>query len=978
MRRITLVISLIFIFTHLYSQQNAITTSPQKIWVDSVFSSLSLDAKIGQLIMIRAHSNKTKQYHDKIANIVKEYQVGGLCFFQGGPVRQAQLTNRYQSLSKTPMLIALDAEWGLGMRLDSTFSFPQQMTLGATDNNSVIYDMGTEIARQCRRIGINLNFAPVVDINSNRNNPVINSRSFGENKYDVADKGLMYMYGLQEHGVIATAKHFPGHGDTDSDSHLTLPIINHDVQRLHSTELYPFTKLISNGLQGIMTAHLYIPSLDSTPNTASTISWPVVTGLLKNKLNFKGLVITDALEMKGVTKYNKPGILEVKALIAGNDILLLPTDVKKAINGIKKAVTDSILSISSIDEKVIKILNHKYIVGLNNYKPINTKNIYNELHTPYEKYLNRQITENAITLVKNREDFLPLKKPDTLQIASVALGTNRKEHFQETLDFYSDIKDFHLPKNITNKKQLQLLQDISGYNTVIISLHNTSNYPHRNFGITDDEVNIVKAIAQKHKVILNLLAIPYALSKFDSIPNITSILVSYEDRYDNQEVSGQIIFGGLPAKGHLPVSINKEYPVNHSITTKKTRLSFSTFEQAGVKKKYIKLIDSITNNGIDEKAFPGCQIFIAHKGNVFFNKNYGFHTYNNKTKVQSSDIYDLASITKIAATTTSIMKMYEDKKFNIDQRISYYLPYLRNSNKKEIIIRELMAHQAQLQAWIPYYRKTILNKELNHDIYNNTITEKYSIRVAENLYINKNYYHAIFDTIAASKLRVSKKYKYSDLGFYLLYKAIENVINEPLEIYTKMHFYEPLGLKTMGFKPRNRFALERIIPTEKDDIFRHQLIQGDVHDPGAAMLGGVSGHAGLFSNATDLGVMMQMFLNGGFYGGEFYLKPNTIEQFTKEQFPINKNRRGIGFDRPLPPGQKNGPTCTKISQRSFGHSGFTGTYAWADPANKSVYIFLSNRIYPDASNRKLISMDIRTNIQEIIYNALENRESYAF
>lgn len=978
MRRIFIALPLLLIFTHLFSQENTLDTPDQIKWVDSVYNSMTLDHKIGQLLMIRAHSNKTKEYHDKVANTIKQYQVGGVCFFQGGPVRQALLTNRYQELSTTPLFVAMDAEWGLGMRLDSTHSFPRQMTLGASNDNSIIYDMGTEIARQCKRIGVNFNFAPVVDINCNKNNPVINSRSFGENKYDVAEKGLMYMHGLQEHGVISSAKHFPGHGDTDSDSHLTLPIIKHDIKRLYSTELFPFIKLINNGLYGIMTAHLYIPALDSTPNTASTISWPIVTGLLKNNLNYKGLIITDALEMKGVTKYNKPGILEVKALIAGNDVLLLPEDVEKAVNGIKKAINDSIITVDDINTKVKKILKYKYIANLNNYKPIEIKNIYNDLHTPYESFLNRQIFENAITIIKNNDDILPIKNIDTIKIASVALGSERQEAFQDALNFYTEVESHHLPKKITPQQQEQLLQDIAGCNTVIVSIHNTSSFSFRNFGITQDEINTVKAIAQNHKVILDIFGIPYAVSKFDSIKNISSIIVSYQDEHDSQDVSGQIIFGGLPAKGHLPVSINKTYRVNHSIKTQKIRLSFSTYEQAGIKKKYIQLIDSITNNGIKSEAYPGCQIFIAHKGNIFFNKNYGYHTYDHKLPVLSSDIYDLASITKIAATTTSIMKMYEDKQINIDQRISYYVPYLRNSNKKNIIIRDLMAHQARLQAWIPYYKKTIIDEEIDTDIYRSSISEQYPIRVAENLYINKNYYHSIFDTIATSALRSTKTYKYSDLGFYLLYEAIENTINKPFDEYVDKNFYRPLGLKTMGFKPRNRFPLKRIIPTEQDNIFRHQLVQGDVHDPGAAMLGGISGHAGLFSNATDLGIMMQMLLDGGHYGGKIYLKKNTIEQFTKEQFPINKNRRGIGFDRPLPVGQKHGPTCTRVSQKSYGHSGFTGTYAWVDPSNESVYVFLSNRIYPDASNKKLISMNIRTNIQEIIYDALENKETYVY
>jgi len=942
-----------------------------KTWADSVFKSMTLDEKISQLFIIRAHTDKSKSYENKIADLIKKYQVGGVCFFQGGPVRQAKLTNQYQSLARIPLFVSQDAEWGLGMRLDSTISFPRQMTLGAMDNKGLVYEMATEIARHCKRIGVNMNFAPVADINNNPKNPVINSRSFGEDRVDVADNATMFMYGLQDNGVIATAKHFPGHGDTDTDSHITLPVINKKQNRIDSLELYPFRQLIKNGVSAIMSAHLYVPALDSAQKKATTLSEKVITNLLKEKMGFEGLVITDALEMKGLTDHDKPGKVAVEALKAGNDILLLPIDLKRSINAVKQAIKDSTISQKLIDEKVKKILDFKQRYDIHNFRKVNTDNIYQSLHGTVSKQLTRRSAEDAVTLIKNTDNLVPFRRPDTLKIASVAVGVKQKQRFQQTLDLYDSITHFQIGKNPTQKHKEQLLAKLKPFDLIILSVHKTSSFPFRNFGITDKEVALLDTIAKQNPTILDIFGIPYTIKRLRNPKQFQSILISYEDRRTFQHVSGQILYGGLPALGKLPVTADSLYPVNKGINTKKIRMSFSDSEQYGIKKKFIERVDSIVQDGIDRKAYPGCQVLMAHKGNVFLNKSYGYHTYNQKRKVKNHDVYDLASITKIAATTLSVMKLSEENLVEVDRRISNYLPYLRKSNKKNILIRDLMAHQARLKAWIPYYEKTIIEDSLDNQVYHDSLTEDYNIRVAESLYIHKNYSHAIFDTIANSALRDTNNYKYSDLGFYMLYQAIENVINEPLENYVKDHFYEPLGLRTMGYLPRKRIELERLIPTEKDEIFRHQLIHGDVHDPGAAMLGGVSGHAGVFSNALDVGIIMQMLLRQGEYGGRNYFDSSTVRQFTKTQFPLNNNRKALGFDKPVEDDQKEGPSAKAASSKSFGHSGFTGTIAWADPENQSIFVFLSNRVHPDASNRKLITKDIRTKIHSVLYEAIE-------
>ncbi len=940
-------------------------------WAEDVFEEMTLEEKIGQLFIIRAHSDKSRSYHEHVGRTIQDFHVGGVCFFQGGPRRQAELVDEYQELCDIPLFVAQDAEWGLGMRLDSTISFPRQMTLGAIRDNGLIYDMGEQIARHLKRVGVNMNFAPVVDVNSNPENPVINSRSFGEIPQDVADKASMYVYGLQDNGVIATAKHFPGHGDTDTDSHKTLPVIHHNRQRIDSVDLVPFRATIKDGVSGIMAAHLHIPALDSAKDRASTLSKPIITELLQKEMDFKGLVITDALEMSGVTENNNPGQLELEALKAGNDILLMPVNIQKAVNRIKKAVANGEITESEIDRKVKKILRYKQLYNIHRTSPANAANIQKHLQNENAKSVIRKIAQEAITVVHNRNDLLPIKRVDTMKIASVASGVNDKQVFQRYMEHYADITHFQISKSITKKQQDQLLEELQDFDLVLFSIHNTSSFPFRDFGISSEEVALANTLAKRKPVVINVFGIPYALNKFKNAQQFEAVMLSYEDRDEMQKVAAQAVFGGIAAKGRLPVSLDA-YPVHHGLETPKIRLSFEDFINIGIKEKYVRKIDSIAKDGIDKQAYPGCQILMAKDGYIFYHKAFGKHTYDEEHSVKKNDLYDLASLTKIAATTLSMMKLQEDSLINVDRRLSYYLPFLRHTNKSEMIIRDVMAHQAGLQSWIPYYINTILDEGPDSAIYRNRLTENYSVRVAGGLYIHNDYKHKIFDTIASSPLREEIDYKYSDLGFYLLFRVVELVTNQPFEKYVEQAFYKPLGLQTIQFLPTNHVTERRLVPTEDDQAFRKQLLKGDVHDPGAAMLGGVSGHAGLFSNAYDMAVLMQMLLNNGMYGGRRFFNPQTVHEFTKTQFPLDDNRRGIGFDKPVMNGEDNGPTCQDASSSSFGHSGFTGTYAWADPENGTVYIFLSNRIHPEASNRKLISMDIRTKIQQVMYDAIED------
>jgi len=936
------------------------------------------EERIGQLFMIRAFSGREKAYNDELTSIIKYNKVGGVCFFKGSPYFQAQLTNYWQNISKVPLFIAIDGEWGLGMRLDSTISFPRQMTLGALTNDSLIYKMGKDVARQCHRMNINFCFAPVADINSNPANPVINIRSFGEDKYNVSRKSLMYMKGLQDNGILATAKHFPGHGDTDTDSHLKLPVIRHSQTEIDTLDLFPFKELIKNGLGSVMVGHLFVPALDSSINAASSLSYPIITGILKNHLGFNGLVFTDALDMNGVTHYYEPGIIERKALQAGNDILLLPQDVPTAICEIEKAIDSGYISRKAIDDKCKKILLYKYKSGLVHYTPIKTNHLYNELNSPESQLLCQQLYEPAITLVKNQNDILPLQRLDTLKIASVVIGDSLTI-FQEMLSNYSAITNFNLPRSPSKEQINDLLTKLADYNLVIAGIVDTHPSPAKNFGISAQAMSLMDTMQKRKKVILDLFAIPYALSLFKDLNNIGGIIVSYQDNPVVQNLSAQAIFGSFPFQGKLPVTASSAFPINTGYETSgMQRFKYTFPEEAGISSADLETIDSIALNGIAEKAYPGCQIIVAKDGKVIYDKSFGYHTYDNKIPVRNTDIYDLASVTKIAATTLAVMKLYEEGKIDLDKKLSKYLPYLRKTNKRSLILRDIMTHQAGLQSFIPGYPATLRDGQPDPEIYHKTFSEAYPYRVAEGMFMRKDYAKVIFDSIAKSPVSKKKEYKYSDLGFMLLCQVVESVTGESLDKYVDSVFYKPLGLSTMGFNPRHRFDLTRIPPTENDTIFRHQLVHGDVHDPRAAMLGGVSGHAGLFSDAGDLAVLMQMLLNKGNYAGVRYLDTATVDLFTSTQFALTGNRRALGFDKPLFDPSKPGPTCRDASPESFGHTGFTGTYAWADPEYGIVYVFLSNRIYPDAENKKLSELNIRTDIQQVIYNAVKKKTADIF
>lgn len=944
-------------------------------WVDSVMQALSPKEKLGQLFMVAAYSNKGPEHVQEIDNLIKNYHIGGLIFFQGGPVRQVNLLNHYQSLAKTPLWIGQDAEWGPGMRLDSTMSFPKQMTLGAIADTSLIQQMGAVIAHQLKLLGVQIDFAPVVDINSNPQNPIIGYRSFGENKREVAAKGIAYMKGLQDHGVIATAKHFPGHGDTNADSHLTMPLVPYPFIRLDTLELYPFKRAFAAGMMSTMVAHLHVPALDDTPNLPTTLSHKVVTGLLKDKLGFNGLIFTDALNMKGVSKFYPPGETDLRALKAGNDVLLFPLDVPKAIQKIESAIANDSLSWDRVDSSVRKILRAKYWAGLNHFAPLPTDTLAAQLNSPKAQALNQRLYEAAMTVVKNDARQIPLQVLDTNNFASLSLREEKGNTFQQYLGKYASFTHYNIPeKGADADVYSDLLDELSHYKTVVVGIHHMSNYASRNFGVYQEDLLFLQSLAKRTHVILVVFGNAYSLKYFK---NFDEVLCAYEDNEYTRKVAPQVLFGALPATGHLPVSISPSLPAGYGIKTKAIgRLRYGLPESVGMNSQKLQKIDWIARAAIDMRATPGCQILIARHGKVIYSKNFGYMSYDSLRPVTDHTLYDIASVTKVAATLQSIMFLEEGNWIGLDKKVSNYLKETQHTNKKNIKLQLLLLHQAGLIPYIPYWKKTVDPFGLEPRFYSIYQGPNYPYTIAAGLYGSAHLPDSMWQWTLQSPLRddIYKKkgrydYKYSDLSFYMLQKVAERVLHQPLDEFMSTNFYEPLGCSYLGYKPLCRLPEEQIAPTEDDEYFRDQLVDGSVHDQGAAMYGGVAGHAGLFSNANDLAILLQMNLWDGYYGGQRYFASGTVPRFAHKQ--VEDNRRGLGWDKPV---MEEGPSPAShlASGLTFGHTGFTGTAIWADPEYDVIYIFLSNRVNPSAENHKLITYNIRTRIQDIIYQAMDD------
>lgn len=973
---------LLFVSVQAIAQQPVIKTDDAAgKWADSVLLTLSIDERIAQLMIVRLSSIdlKTRQvtfYDEKVSGLIKNYNVGGICIFQGSPVKQAEMINRMQQMAKTPLLVSIDAEWGVGMRIiDSVSPLPKQMMLGAVKDEKLIYQYGQVVARQCKRLGIHVNYAPVVDVNNNPDNPVINDRSFGENKYKVARLAIQYMKGMQDLGVMACAKHFPGHGDVAVDSHYDLPIISKTKKQLDSLELYPFREVFKEGIASAMIAHLYIPSIDDRQNRATSLSKNNVTGLLKNELNFQGLAVTDALEMQGVKKFFPGNEASVESLIAGNDMLCLPDDVPESIRKIKLAIDSGRLSLEEINARCRKVLVAKYTYGLADNQPVKLDNLTSDLNREVQPMI-RKVAENAITLLSKKDDtFFPLRKNENKAggaIACIAVGTKNDNAFTDRMKAeYNASVFFFENSNKDSVYSKKLLDSIAAnYKDVVIGIHNLSRNPSANFGLSPQAIQLVNGLQQETNSITFVFGNAYAIRNFCNSPNL---VLCYEDNAVIQETAADMLKGALPYKGLLPVTVCDRFNYGHGITVRNSCIPYGNPNQAGINPLMVCRIDSIAEDAIARKAMPGCVLLVAKDGKLVYEKSYGSQTYDNPEPVTPESVYDVASVTKICATTISLMKLYDEGKLDLKKKLGEYLPAVKGTNKEQLTIENLLLHQAGLVPYIPFYKETTDSSGVPlPGFYSKDKNDSFSIRVAENFYMRHDWKDTIMKRILNSPVNNAGKYVYSDNDFIFLGMVVEKITGLTLSEYVNQKFYRPMSLTTAGFLPRQRVSLNRIVPTEAETGFRRQLLRGDVHDPGAAMLGGIAGHAGLFSTAYDIALIMQMLLNGGTLNGKRFLQQATVSLFTKYQSKIS--RRGYGFDKP----EKDNATrpepypALSASPSTFGHLGFTGTCAWADPERNLVFVFLSNRVHPD-SNDLFSKLNIRPKLLETIYRSLPGK-----
>ena len=983
--RISLVSLLFLLFSLVSKGQNA------SAWADSVMKTLSPDEKIAQLIMVRLSSidSKTKTvtfYDSTVERDIRKYNIGGICLFQGSPVKQASTVNRLQSIAKTPILMAIDGENGVGMRLDSVAGLPRMMMLGALRDTNLVYRYGSWVAEQCKQLGIQVNFAPVVDVNNNPNNPVINDRSFGENKYKVATMGIQYMLGMRDKGVMGSAKHFPGHGDVDVDSHLAMPVISKSKEQLDSLELYPFQKIFDAGIGSTMIGHLFIPAIDSNTNRVASVSKKAVTKLLKEEMGFKGITFTDALEMKGVANAFPDGASSVESLIAGNDMLCLPGDVEKTISKVKGAIAEGVLGWSQIDEHVKKLLLAKYQTGLANWKPLPLEDLAIRLNEKTDG-LKKEIAEKAITLAKldDRTAFpLPsgrlvsntlqtiganesLNKPGQAfgNYALLEIGRNRNTAFAASIRKNYNADVFMFDHSKTAAEADSLMERLKGYDKIIIALHELPRFPVNNFGISTEVIRLVNKINASTPSSIFIFGNPYVAKYFCEAKNI---MICYEDDAIVQEAAARMLSGELPTAGSLPVSVCASLPVGTGITIPALVDQVSSGKKPSIGHDRMAKIDSIIQDAIRQKAAPGMALLVIKDGKIIEQKTYGNMSYEAPEKVTQESVYDMASVTKICATTLSIMKLYDEKKIRLDGTLGDYIPWVRGSNKASITLREVLLHQAGLKAWIPFYKEIAdsVTMKAKPGYFSKLNNAQFNVKVDDSLYMRTDWRDTMISRILTSSVDGRKPYIYSDNDFIFLGEVVKAVSGQSLDQYAWNNFYRPLGFRSTGFNPTAYMKTATIAPTEQDPYFRERLVRGYVHDPGAAMFGGVSGHAGLFSNAYEIAVLMEVIMNKGVINEKRFFSTATIDLFNSYQSDIS--RRGLGFDKP----EKDNATrkipypALNISSKTFGHTGFTGTCAWADPEKGIVFVLLANRVHPTAKNT-FGDLNVRGKVMEEIW-----------
>ena len=950
-------------------------------WVEEMMSDMTLKEKIGQLFIHTVALQNTPQNKKNIQDAVKEYKVGGLLFSGGKLVDQINLTNYAQEMAKVPLMLTFDGEWGLAMRLKETPDFPRNRVLGCIQDNTLLYEYGKEVARQCREIGVHVNFAPVADVDNNPQNPVINTRSFGGDAKNVAEKVIAYSQGLEDGGVLSVSKHFPGHGDTNVDSHKALPVLNFSKERLDSIELYPFKKAVRVGVGGVMVGHLEVPKLSSKPASLSS----EIIGLLKEELGFKGLVFTDALEMKGVSNN-----LDVcaRALMAGNDMLLAPRNLKRELDGVVNAIKKGFLTEKQIDEKCRKVLSFKYALGLYKKQFVQLSGLEQRLNRPETKDLKERMQKASVTVASNAGGILPLE----MHLKGTAVLNIGKP--SEGLEFYKHLNRYLSVDRIQASPDslVALRKRLAKYERVIVTLH-TEKY--------DAYKSLLNTLSdQKPLVYVYLTPLRRMHNKGAEWKKASAVILGHSNDKAVQLFVADALVGKEIPEGRISVEVEGFLKPGGGVTLGKESAKVYRPQDYGMDSNILNKIDDIVLEGIKAKAYPGCQVLILKDGAPVYDKCFGSFTYGSSSKVSSEHLYDIASLTKTTATLLAVMKLYDEGKFGLTDRISKYVPVLKGSPKERITVEELLLHQSGLPAFWPFYREAIddssyvgslfkakpdaghrfqVDRRLyvanvfgyKNEYVSSVPSDSFPLRISDSLYVSPKFSERMLEMIASDEIPLrDRRYRYSCLNFMLLKEMVENLTGETLDVYLEREFYRPMGMEHTLYKPLERFAKEQIVPTVKQDYLRNRMtLQGYVHDEIAAFMGGVSGNAGLFSNARDVAKVYQMLIDGGMYNGKRYLSLQTCNLFMKKKSHVS--RRGLGFDKPDKLNPTKGPCAEEAPEEVVGHTGFTGTCAWADPKNGLVFVFLSNRIYPRPFDHKaLMSLNIRPRIQQVMYQAL--------
>ena len=960
-------------------------------WVDSVMQRMSLKERIGQLFIYTIAPQLNKPNTDLLRKVVQEYKVGGLLFSGGLLENQVKLTNQAQEMAGVPLLITFDGEWGLAMRLRGTPSFPRNRVLGCIRDNGLLYEYGREVARQCREIGVQVNFAPVADVNINPDNPVINTRSFGEDPVEVARKVVAYSRGLESGRILSVSKHFPGHGDTDVDSHKALPVLPFTRERLDSVELYPFRRAIRAGLGGIMVGHLEVPAWEPQAGLPSSLSRRIVTDLLKEELGFKGLVFTDALAMRGVSGQ---GHLCLQALKAGDDLLLVPRNLEGELEAVRAAVRSGELPEAEINRRCRKVLMYKYALGLSKKPHVRLSGLESRLNTPHTRTLMRQLKQAAITVVDEEErPLLPLDL-SSRRVAVLQVGEGDVlSPFRTELSRSVRTDFFRLTTGMTESALQTLQKKLSAYERVLVCFSDRRLKNYRTF--------FTRYLPEVPLVYLLFVSDQQVPRDFGPAPD--ALLLAHSAEPEIQHRVAAILTGQAGADGRLSAAVGRWFRVGEGKTLEvPSQQPYRSLNDLGVDADRLSVIDRIAEEGIEEGAYPGCQIAVWKDGYEVYNKAFGTHcgvsrTGGDSIPVTPDDVYDIASMTKTSATLLAVMKLYDRGRLSLTDRVSDYLPFLLDTDKRDITVRQLLLHESGLPSTILFYRDAIDEDSYEGALFRGTQDAGHSARiggktwanpdfrfreglisavrtdsctwqVADSLWLNPRFKQTCLQQIADAPL-LSRRYRYSCVGFILLQQLVEARAGMPMDEFLDREFYRPMGLTHTCYRPLERLPRRIIIPSSVDPFLRKDTLQGFVHDESAAFLGGVSGNAGLFSNAHEQALLYQMLLNGGELNGRRYLSPETCRVFTTTL--SRTSRRGLGFDKPDRRNPRRSPCCEEAPASVYGHTGFTGTCAWVDPDNHLVYIFLSNRIFPEVWNNKLSRLDIRTRIQQAVYKALK-------